>query len=266
MKTTRIDTSNEIDEFNITALLTTTPKYDSTTFPFILVTEKTKPFDNLTTPQPIETPTSTMFPVIVPESTTHILEPVTKDGTTVRATQEIMESITVGPSKEIPSSDLSTTSPYFTTESVSTIKPQILKDLTTTMFPVITEKVTELSEVPGTTTSLNSIDMVVETTATSSIDNITNIGGNTNTTTKPITTIIPSISTTTPSSLITVINTTCTDHTNCAPNQLCILGQCRFKCRGDGTNESNCVKGTIFINRNIIVIKFSSVIPSANFV
>lgn len=254
MKTTRIDTSNELDEFNITTLLTTTPKYDSTTFPVVMVTEEIQANENFTTPRIMITEKSTMFPVITPESTTKSQEPVTMAGTTLSTPPEMMEPLTTTTTKELLTPDITTYRPTIMVESPSSSKPQVVEDLTTTMFPVITEKATEMSEIPGTTTSISSVNMEVETTTPmvsfSQLDNKTKIGIiGTSTTTESITTTIPSLSTTTtttPSTLITVINTTCTVHTNCAPNQLCIMGQCRFKCRGDGTNENNCVKGIIF--------------------
>lgn len=246
MKTTRIDTSNEMDEFNITTLLTTTPKYDSTTFPVMMVTEDSQSSDNLTTPMSLVTEKPTMFPVITPEITTPTQEPVTMAGTTITNTPEFVEPLTTTTTtKEILTSDITT----LKSETPSTMKPQIIEDMSSTMFPVITEKITEISEIPGTTTSLSPLDMEMETTGSTKsseeYDLVTDKGVIDSSTPESIitTTIIPSISTTTPSTLITIINTTCTVHTNCAPNQLCIMGQCRFKCRGDGTNENNCVQG-----------------------
>ncbi|KAI9586460.1 hypothetical protein GQX74_002307, partial [Glossina fuscipes] len=251
MKTTRIDTSNEFDDYNITTMFTTTPRYDGITFPVIMVTDDLENESSanksfISKSSDIEK-MLTMFPVITPESTTPTDHPRTMPAIVKQTQSDLVEPIVntatgiitniITQTRDIAST---TNKSVMDSNTMSTIKSKIIEDSSSTIFPVITEKITEISEIPGTTATMPGVvlePMISVTTNANPLMTIDNsIYNNVNVT----------ITTTTPT-VVTVINTTCTVHTNCGLNQLCIMGQCRLKCRGDGHNEYDCVKGIFLV-------------------
>lgn len=232
MKTTRIDTSNEFEYDNNASFLTTTSRYESITFPVIAVTQKSDRPSNAITPKATDAGIlTTKFSVIQADSNQAKQQPHIMPGITIAAMDEMIEPI-IG--------QTTTTSPSILNVAINksdklfTFRPKIMIDVTAEpTYPAITKNITDIPEMPGTTATMPVI--MVEPMVPIS------------TTNPPLTIDNNRYITTTQKQIVTVINTTCTVHTNCGPNKLCVMGLCRLKCHGDGRNDYDCVKGIINI-------------------
>lgn len=229
MKTTRIDISNEFDDYNMTTMLTTTPRYDSITFPVLMATgeeakisNQNKFNDGFQRPLYGSSTLSTMFPVIKPHYTRFPTRyPLTVPGSTTTALPEI--AFDIGHRK------LETTNLTNIKSTSSIVYPMEIAGTSTSRPDTLSAIRNKTNNIH---TSTDSISIVTTTDIPQQSSSFMSI----NYTNAKITNI--------PSIVRVVINTTCTDHTNCGPNQLCATGQCRLKCPDDGqSNDYACVQG-----------------------